>query len=174
MKKFFTLLFTIFFLSLAVCLSQECAIGTNVIHRNHNVTLAAVNSYPGGKWSPSRRRLPKSMIVSKGKTAAWLNPFQGSGRRTRQPDFPLERCAILFMSGVGVGYATGDTNAGLAYGGPAIAVAVALPFPGQKRQGRFSSANRIGTKLLGLLAFSTSYALGLGIGDQLHIDSPTQ
>jgi hypothetical protein len=174
MKKFFTLIFTIFFLCLAVCLSQECAIGTNVLHRNHNFTLATVNSHPGGTWSPSRRRLPKAMIVSGRKTATWMNPFQGSGRRTRQPDFPLERCAILFMSGVGVGYATGDVDAGLAYGAPAIAVAVALPFPGQKRQGRFQAKQLIGTKLLGLLAFSTSYALGLGIGDQLHFSSQVQ
>ncbi len=168
MKKFFTLIFTIFFLSLAVCLSQECASGTNAIHRNTAVAMSKVNSHPGGRWSASKRRLPKSMIVRGGSTHQ--NPFQGSGRRSRQPDFPIERCAILAMSGVGIGFLAEDPNMGLIVGTPAIAVATVLPFPGQARQGRFASRQKIGQKLLGFLAFTVSYSVGLGIGDQLRIE----
>ena len=42
MKKFFTLLLTIFWLSLAIALSQECAAGTNVLHRNTSVSLSKI------------------------------------------------------------------------------------------------------------------------------------
>lgn len=175
MKKFFTLLLTIFWLSLAIALSQECAAGTNVLHRNTSVSLSKIVSYPGGRWSSSKARYGHMVVKSKKKKEqTWLNPFQGSGRRSHVPDFPLERCAILAMTGVGVGYFTGDLNVGYRIGGPTIAVALALPFPGQQKRGRFAAKRIIGQKLIGLVAFSTSYALGLGVGQQLHFKSPTQ
>lgn len=170
MKKFISLLLTLFFLSLAVGLSQECAIGTNV-HQRLNFQKATVISHPGGRFSPTRKRY-SAMTVKR--NAAWANPFQGSGRRSKSPDFPLERAAILAMSGVGVGFFTGDTQVGQQIGLPAIAVAIALPFPGEQRRGRFYARRRIGQKLLGLVAFTTAYSVGLGVGNALHMDSPTQ
>lgn len=174
MKKFFSLLLTIFWLSLAVSLAQECSTGTNAIHRNHNVSLATINSYPGGKWSSTRPRYKKLVVRSKAKDATWLNPFQGSGRRTRQPDFPLERCAILAFSGIGMGYLADNSDLALKVGAPAILVATSLPFPGQSRRDRFRSKRWIGQKALGLLAFTVSYAVGVGVGEQLVMRSPTQ
>jgi hypothetical protein len=174
MKKFFTLLLTIFWLALAVSVAQECSTGTNAIHRNHNVSLAQVNSYPGGRWSSTKPRYSHLVHKSKPAKSTWLNPFQGSGRRTRQPDFPLERCAILAMSGVGIGYLADNADMGLIVGAPAIMVATALPFPGQSRNDRFRSKRRWGQKAIGLLAFTVSYAVGLGVGEQLVMRSPTQ
>ena len=80
----------------------------------------------------------------------------------RQLDMPLERCAMLFMGGVGIGYlgTPQDHWVGL----PAVGVAVAMPFPGQARQGQFAARGVWKQKLLGLFGMSVSYAVGLGVG----------
>lgn len=57
-------------------------------------------------------------------------------------------------------------------GAPAVVVATALPFPGQTRQGQFASRRKIGQKALGFFAMTVCYAVGMGIGQNLHMDSP--
>ena len=74
---------------------------------------------------------------------------------------PLERCAILAMTGVGVGYL--GTEEDYWIGVPAVMVSVAMPFPGQARQNQFSGG-AWKQKLLGLFGMTVSYAVGLGIG----------
>ena len=163
---------TIFWLSLAVGLSQECSTGLGHSFPV-NVKLAKIDSYPNGRWSPTRRRLPKSMVVSRStKGSAMSNPFQGSGRRSRQPDFPLERCAILAFTGVGTGYLSNDEKQLWTVGAPSILVATAMPFPGNERRGQFWSKSNLGKRALGLLAFTVSYAVGTGVGQSLRHELP--
>ena len=77
-------------------------------------------------------------------------------------DMPLERCAILAMTGVGVGYL--GTQQDQWIGLPAVVVAVAMPFPGQARHDQFKSNGAWKRKLLGLFGMTVSYAVGVGIG----------
>ena len=174
MKRVISLLLTLFWFSLAMTLAgQECADGTNVIRHRTSVSLAKVNSHPGGRWSSTKARLPKGMVVStKSRGTTWTNPFQGSGRRSKSPDFPLERCAILAFTGVGIGYLADDQSTAWKVGAPAVAVAVAMPFPGQSRNGQFAARHKIGQRALGLLAFTVSYAVGMGVGQNLRMESP--
>ena len=174
MKRVISLLLTLFWFSLAMTLAgQECADGTNVIRHRTSVSLAKVNSHPGGRWSSTKARLPKGMVITTAsRGTSWANPFQGSGRRSSSPDFPLERCAILAFTGVGIGFLAEDQSMAWKVGAPAVVVATALPFPGQARQGQFASRRKIGQKALGFLAMTVSYAVGMGIGQNLHMDSP--
>lgn len=122
---------------------------------------------PGGTWSSTKQRFKRKLVVPK---ASGITTFdQGQAAKI---DFPLERCAILFFSGVGVGYA-GKKEEGW-IGLPAVAISVAMPFPGTRRRGRFRAKSRLKEKVLGLFAFTTSYAVGLGIGDSLYFESPNQ
>lgn len=174
MKRVISLLLTLFWFSLAMSLAgQECADGANVIRHRTSVSLAKVNSHPGGRWSSTKARLPKGVVfTTKPRGSVWLNPFQGSGRRSNSPDFPLERCAILAFTGVGIGYLAEDQSMAWKVGAPAVVVATALPFPGQARNGQFASRRKLGQKALGLFAMTVSYAIGMGVGQNLHMDSP--
>lgn len=158
LKRSLSLLAILLWVAMSLVLhAQECSIGAQA-HRNTKADLATIKHWTVRPWSSTGRRVPKSMLVANS------NPFQGSGRALG-PDFPIERCAILAMTGVGVGYLADGSD--MWVGLPAVAVAVAMPFPGQERRGRFQSRRRIGKKLLGVFAFSVSYAVGVGIGQNM-------
>lgn len=57
-------------------------------------------------------------------------------------------------------------------GAPAVVVATVLPFPGQARNGQFRSKRKLGQKTLGFFAMTVSYAIGMGVGQNLHMESP--
>ena len=172
MRRVISLLLTLFWLGLAMTLAgQECADGVSVVRHRTSVSLASVNSYPGGRWSATKARLPKGMVFNtKSRGTVWANPFQGSGRRSNSPDFPLERCAILAFTGIGIGFLAEDQSVAWKVGAPAIAVSVAMPFPGQARNGQFKSRHKIAQKALGFLAFTVSYAVGMGVGQNLQLE----
>lgn len=94
-----------------------------------------------------------------------------SVRNVGQIDPPLERCAILFMAGVGVGYLGDAENQWV--GLPAVGIATALPFPGQARQGQYSAGTRLKSKGLGLVTFLVSYAVGVGVGANMQHQKPS-
>ena len=131
--------------------AQECAWGLG--RSGHIAKPSIVNSHPGGRWSSTKARYGGRRVSSR-KAA----PLRGQ----RQLDMPLERCAILAMTGVGVGYLGGPQDHWI--GLPAVGVAVAMPFPGQARQGQFAARGEWKRKLLGLFGMSVSYAVGLGVG----------
>ena len=138
----------------SVALGQECSTGTHTPQRLV-FKKAVVNSYPGGRWSSTRPRYGGRKVFSP----------RVKSRNVRQLDMPLERCAILAMTGIGIGYlgTRDDQWVGL----PVVAVAVAMPFPGQSRQGQFSAKGRWRQKLLGLFGMVVSYGVGLGVGQNM-------
>ena len=175
MKHVFSLLLVLFSSTSAMNASgQECSDGTNVVRHRTSVSLAKVNSHPGGRWSSTKARLPRGMVITTKppRSAMWFNPFQGSGRRSKSPDFPLERCAILAFTGIGIGYLANDQSMAWKVGSPAVLVATALPFPGQARNGQFAAKQKWKQRALGLFAFTVSYAVGMGVGQNLKMDSP--
>ncbi len=141
--------------------AQECGLGLGN-RRGHIAKPSISNPYPGGKWSSTKARYGKRK-VSRGK-----NKPLSSGR---QLDMPLERCAILAMTGIGVGFL--GTRDQQWVGLPAVGVAVAMPFPGQSRNRQFKGGSQFKSKLLGLFGFVVSYGVGLGVGQNL-VQTPNQ
>lgn len=148
-KAFTSIAFTI---SCFTGTTQECADGLG--RPGHVAKMSVVNSYPGGMWSPTKQRYKGYLAYSR--------------QPQRQMDMPLERCAILFFTGVGTGFLGESQDYWV--GIPAVAVGVAMPFPGQSRNGRFKGNRAWKRKALGLFGMSVSYAVGLGIGANMKFD----
>lgn len=162
-----------FTLGLTLCLSlfntasaQEC---TNGLHKplRLSVSKAKVNPFGDARWSSTRPRY--SHMLSNSKRVRGKNKY---AVKTGKVDFPLERAALVALTGVGVGYlGTRDQHwVGL----PVVAVSVAMPFPGQERQGQFSASSRRRSKLLGLFAYVCAYGVGLGVGQNLILKPHAQ
>lgn len=160
-------------LGLTLCLSlfntvsaQECSDG---LHRPLRLTFskAKVNSFGDARWSSTK---PRHAHMLAGRTRA-----RGKNKyavQTGKIDFPLERAALLCLTGIGVGYlGQGDQQW---VGVPAVLVAVAMPFPGQSRNGQFSASSRRRSKLLGLFSYIVAYGVGLGVGEQLILKPTVQ
>jgi len=162
-----------FTLGLTLCLSlfntvsaQECSDG---LHKQMRLTFSKskVNSFGDARWSSTKPRY--GHLLSTSKRARGKNKY---AVKTGKVDFPLERAAILCLTGVGVGYLGQGQHQ--AVGVPAVLVAVAMPFPGQSRQGQFSASSRRRSKLLGLFAYVVAYGVGLGVGEQLILKPTVQ
>tara|TARA_R100000951_G_scaffold29053_4_gene24924 strand:- start:11992 stop:12495 length:504 start_codon:yes stop_codon:yes gene_type:complete len=160
-------------LGLTLCLSlfntvsaQECSDG---LHRPLRLTFskAKVNSFGDARWSSTKPRY--GHMLSSSKRVRGKNKY---AVKSGAVDFPLERAAILCLTGIGVGYlGQGDQQW---VGVPAVLVAVAMPFPGQSRNGQFSASSRRKSKLLGLFAYVVAYGVGLGVGEQLILKPTVQ
>lgn len=132
--------------------AQECADGTSMPQSLHR-RVGVVNSYK--TWSSTKPRYKHLMYKRRARNSMV--------RRGGRADFPLERAAIIVFTGVGVGYL--GTPEQQWVGLPAIAVSVAMPFPGSARNGQFEGRS----KLLALFAYTVAYGVGLGVGQNLRM-----